>query len=140
VVAVRLTPAELDILDRLVQQGHPQATPTSVIRALLQAAGFPVNETPGAPKSNPVNETPGAPKSNPVNETLTEADLAAIFDDTVLEVGARVVPTEGLYAGAKGRVVKLAQGKATVEFRTAQGQSLTCTFEQGHLKPLEVIP
>ncbi len=67
---------------------------------------------------------------------LTEADLAAILDPTI-EVGSRVTPSEGVYAGARGTVVQLLPGdRAVVEFKSAMGDAVTANYPLGRLRAL----
>jgi very-short-patch-repair endonuclease len=71
--------------------------------------------------------------SQPTSPT-PELNLAALLDD--IELGSRVTPSEGVYAGVRGRVTRLVEGKATVEFKTAQGNVLTATLAVDQLQAL----
>ena len=144
VVAVRLQPGELATLTSLVNQANEAlgggVTPAALIRGLIAQAG---NCKPGGSlmvyiprgRGEPLVNQPEPPLVNqPPTGAESELDLATLLDD--IEVGSRVTPSEGVYAGVRGRVIRLTEGKATVEFRTAQGNVLTATLAVDQLQAL----
>jgi len=160
VVAVRLQPGELATLTSLVNQANEAlgggVTPAALIRGLIAQAGNckpggslmvyiprgrgePLVNQPEPPLVNqpepPLVNQPEPPLVNqPPTGAESELDLATLLDD--IEVGSRVAPTTGLYVGVRGRVTRLVEGKATVEFKSAQGNLLTVTLAVDQLQAL----
>lgn len=107
---------------------------TSLVDSLLSEP-IPVETEP--PLVNITRPSPSEPPpvgSTDPPEGASAPDFASLLDD--IEVGSRVAPTTGLYVGVRGRVTRLVEGKATVEFRTAQGNVLTATLAVDQLQAL----
>lgn len=153
VVSVRFRPPELAALLRaMADRADGGKTPTlgGLVRELtLQALGVSEIQNPQElgegvseiqnPSEFRASQNPEPPEGvseiqNPAGP-LTEAELAAILDPGPIELGSRVTPSDGPYAGARGTVVQLLPGdRAAVRFETARGESVTANYPLTRLR------
>lgn len=142
-IDLHLDGAEAEAVIRIASQaGIPRSE--AVRRAIRIALMEPDPDRPSAPDpdraSDPDHPDPdqqgGGDPDHPAEppEGAPDLDLGAVLD--AIEVGSRVTPTAGLYAGVRGWVTKLTEGRATVEFKSAQGNLLTATLAVDQLRAL----